>query len=63
MNSGTDLSGFQCCFCANSIASSDTDPVVIVISLQGGGTQELYAHAKCLQVAVHPSTPLAVGDA
>ena len=49
---------FQCCFCAESIASSDTDPVVLRIELDDGSSQDLYCHAACLRMCVDPNIGL-----
>jgi hypothetical protein len=62
MPSPTGANLFQCCFCAGAIPEGTTDPEIIVIRLDDGGAQELFAHAKCLRAVVHPSTRLAVPD-
>jgi len=62
MPSPTGANLFQCCFCAGPLPEGTTDPEVLVFQLDDGGTQELFAHAKCLRAVVHPSTPLAVPD-
>jgi hypothetical protein len=49
--------GYQCCFCAQPIAS---DVIILTFAVEGGGTQELPCHPACLRRVVHPSVPLAV---
>ena len=57
----SDIS-YQCCFCGETITSTPPDPIVLTLDVEGGGTQDLYAHARCLRSALHPSVPLAVFD-
>lgn len=58
-----DAIGFQCCFCGATVAQAGPDPVVLVIPLSDGGSQELRCHRACLQRVLHPSVPLGVfGD-
>lgn len=54
--------GVQCCFCAAGIEPRGADPVSLIIPIADGGVQELWAHARCLRAAMHPSTPLPVCD-
>jgi len=58
-----DAIGFHCCFCGATVARAGQDPVVLVIPLSDGGSQELRCHRACLQRLLHPSVPLGVfGD-
>lgn len=52
--------GVQCCFCAAGIEPHGAEPVSLIIPIADGGAQELWAHARCLRAAMHPSVPLAV---
>jgi hypothetical protein len=53
-------SEYQCCFCGQTIAEREPDPVMLNFAVEGGGGQELPSHAACLRRLVHPSVPLAV---
>lgn len=46
---------FRCCFCDEIVARAGPDPVVLVIPLASGGSQELRCHRACLQWVLHPS--------
>jgi hypothetical protein len=48
--------GHQCCFCGRTI---DESPRKLSLEVDGGGTQELFAHQECLRQRLHPSVPLA----
>jgi hypothetical protein len=54
--------GYQCCFCGQSILEQVNDPVIIAITLPGGGAQQLYSHAACLKTRLDPSVPVALFD-
>lgn len=50
----------QCCFCGKEVESNKVDPVSLIISLEDGGSQELWTHANCLREHLHESVPLSV---
>jgi hypothetical protein len=57
--------GAMCCFCNQSIADGDVDPVELSVASRAEagrpeGGQYLWCHAACLRAAVHASIPLAV---
>lgn len=54
----TKRSGYQCCFCGQAIEGER--PRILVLEVDGGGTQELPCHEECLRRVVHPSVPLAI---
>jgi hypothetical protein len=60
MANSSKQTGFQCCFCGQTIAERGPDPVTLNIPLDGGGTQQLPCHAACLRRVLHPSVPLAL---
>jgi hypothetical protein len=49
---------FQCCFCGETIEGSQQ--VEMLLRVEDGGTQALYAHASCLRRRLHPSVPLSI---
>ena len=51
-------SGYQCCFCGNSIVGEP--PRFLVLEVDDRGTQELPCHEECLRRVLHPSVPLAI---
>jgi hypothetical protein len=48
----------QCCFCGAKIESAGA--VSLIIPLEDGGSQQLWAHATCLRASLHESVPLAI---
>jgi hypothetical protein len=57
------LRGYQCCFCAESIERDAKDRMELVLLIPGKeSSQQLWAHAECVQRVMHPSIPLLLPD-
>jgi hypothetical protein len=58
---GTELKGFRCCFCNQSIEENKVDPCDINVIINSEifkpqnerSSQNFYAHAKCLREKLH----------
>ena len=59
---------YQCCFCGLSIESIGPDVSGLLYTTNVDGPQEnqrdqqLWCHAECLKIRLHPSVPLYVLD-
>jgi len=47
----------QCCFCGESVAPTDLEPVEIHVTFKDESSQVLWAHVDCCGDRLHPSVP------
>ena len=54
---------YQCCFCGDTVAHQDGDPLMFSLALDDeGAVQDFFCHTECLRTRLHPSVPFGFGD-